>query len=92
MPTLKNVLLKYLKHRASGQAVVTICGHDHYLGRYGSEGSHALYDKLTAEWIAQGRPRVLVSRQTGICVNELILAYCQHVAAYYVKAGEPTNE
>jgi hypothetical protein len=92
MPTLKNVLPKYRKHRESVQAVVTICGHDHYLGRYGSEGSHALYDKLTAEWIAQGRPRVLVSRQTGICVNELILAYCQHVAAYYVKAGEPTNE
>ena len=32
MPTLKHSVPKYRKHRASGQAVVTISGHDHYLG------------------------------------------------------------
>ncbi len=32
MPALSKSLPKYRKHRASGQAVVTIAGVDHYLG------------------------------------------------------------
>ncbi len=92
MPTLKKALPKHRKHRASGQAVVTICGRDHYLGKYDSESSRSLYDKLTAQWVAEGRPRVSVPRNPSICVKELILAYCQYAEAYYVKDGEPTNE
>jgi hypothetical protein len=42
---------KYRHHKPSGQAVVTINGKDHYLGRYGSASSKALY----ADWIAKWR-------------------------------------
>jgi hypothetical protein len=33
MPKLTKAVPKYRKHRASGQAVVTIAGQDHYLVR-----------------------------------------------------------
>ena len=33
MPRLTKSLPKYQKHRPSGQARVTICGRDYYLGR-----------------------------------------------------------
>ena len=36
----------YRLHKASGQAVVTIAGRDHYLGRHGSEASRKAYDAL----------------------------------------------
>ncbi|MEO8493844.1 MAG: hypothetical protein ABI614_02150 [Planctomycetota bacterium] len=39
MPRLTNSLPKYRKHRASGQAVVTLAGKDRYLGRYGTKAS-----------------------------------------------------
>ena len=34
MPRLTNAAPKYRKHRASGQAVVTLNGKDHYLGMF----------------------------------------------------------
>ena len=34
----------------------------------------------------------LASTRAGISVNELLLAYMQHVEAYYVKNGQPTWE
>ncbi len=36
------------RHRPTGQAVVTIDGKDHYLGRHGSEAARAMYDQLIA--------------------------------------------
>ena len=55
MPKLTNARPKYRKHRPSGQAVVTLDGRDHYLGPHGSEASLAAYDRLTGEWLANGR-------------------------------------
>jgi hypothetical protein len=43
-------------HRASGQAVVTIAGQDHYLGPHGTTASRIEYDRLVGEWLAAGRP------------------------------------
>ena len=40
MPKLVKAVPKYREHRASGQAVVSIGGKDHYLGPYGTKGSH----------------------------------------------------
>jgi hypothetical protein len=34
---------KYRKHRASGQAVITILGREHYLGPHGSQVSRDAY-------------------------------------------------
>jgi hypothetical protein len=41
---------KYRKHNASGQAIVTIQGKDHYLGPYGAAASKREHDRLVAEW------------------------------------------
>ncbi len=37
MPILKNAVPKYRKHRATGQAVVTLNGRDFYLGPHGTQ-------------------------------------------------------
>ncbi len=55
MPRLSSKPPKYCKHKASGQAVVTLDGHDIYLGPYVSKASLAEYDRLTGEWMANGR-------------------------------------
>jgi hypothetical protein len=55
MPRLVNSTPKYRKHRASGQAVVTLGGKDHYLGPYGTMASKIEYDCLIREFLANGR-------------------------------------
>jgi hypothetical protein len=44
MPKLNSRLPKHSKHRASGQAVVTLNERDFYLGPYGSVESKEKYD------------------------------------------------
>jgi len=48
-------IAKYRLHKASGQAVVTLDGRDHYLGLFGSESSKAAYERLIASYLAGGR-------------------------------------
>jgi hypothetical protein len=60
MPKLLHSDSKYRHHKASGQAVVTLTGIDHYLGPWRSQVSKIEYDRLTGEWLAAGR-RVLQS-------------------------------
>lgn len=50
MPRLANRPPKYRRHKASGQAIATIEGRDHYLGPYGSPESHEKYQCLVAQW------------------------------------------
>jgi hypothetical protein len=45
----------YRRHKQSGQAIVTLRGRDHLLGPYGTKASRAEYDRLIAEWVANGR-------------------------------------
>src|SRR5262249_20685670 len=71
----------YRKHKASGQAVVTLNGVDHYLGRFNSPESKVEYDRLTGEWLARGRQ--LASRRDGEppkdwMVKELIHGFYTH--------------
>ena len=77
-------------HKASGQSVVRLNGHDFYLGPYGSAKAKAEYDQIIAEWLAHGRQ--LPNRNTGLSVAELIVAYVNHAEVYYTKDGEPTSE
>ena len=93
MPRLTHSVPKYRKHRASGQAVVTISGVDHYLGPHQSKTSHFEYDRLILEWIAAGRPSLSVSGKPSgeITIAELINAYRKHADAYYRKDGESTG-
>jgi integrase len=85
----------YRLHKPSGQAVVTLNGRDHSIGKYGSVESRAEYDRLLAEWLARGRqtpaadPR---SDPAALTVSELLLAYVRFADGYYVKNGKPTSE
>ena len=42
----------YRHHKPSGQAVVTLSGHDHYPGRHDTPESRERYDALIARWLA----------------------------------------
>ena len=55
MPRLSRSLPKYRKHKASGQAVVTLDGNDFYLGPHNTRASHREYDRLVGEWQQNGR-------------------------------------
>jgi integrase len=71
------------------QAVVTLGGQDTYLGRYGSTASKVEYDRLIAEWLANGRQHTPACDAT---ISELMVGYIRQVDAYYVKDGRPTSE
>jgi hypothetical protein len=58
MPRLVHAIPKYCKHRASGQAVVTINGTDFYLGPHGIKASKVAYDRIVGEWLANDRRSV----------------------------------
>ncbi len=79
----------YRKHKPTNQAVVTLNGKDHYLGRFGSPVSREKYARLIAEWI-EGGPRPGKSEPCGVAeasisltVSELILGYLRHCLDYY---------
>ncbi len=93
MPRLENAVPRYCRHKASGQAVVTIHGRDHYLGPYGSKSSRMLYDRLIAEYLAAGRrPVQPESEPDEITLLEVLAAYWTHAEGYYRKDGKPTSE
>jgi len=48
-------LPRYGKHSARNLARVRLNGKDFYLGEYGSAESYARYDRLVAEYLANGR-------------------------------------
>ncbi len=83
MPKLVHASPKYRKHRASGQAVVTINGRDFYLGPYGTKASRREYDRLIAEWLANGRRLIDDGPDADLTVVELIAAYLRFAKAYY---------
>lgn len=91
MPRLSKSLPKYGKHRGTGQAVVTIDGHDIYLGKYGSRTSRAEYDRIIAEYIAAGRklpPQFCTNHTT---VVELIVQFLRFAKTHYRKNGRRTR-
>ncbi len=55
MPKLVDATPKYRHHKASGQAIVTIQGHDFYVGHWKSKASKVEYDRTIGEWLAAGR-------------------------------------
>jgi integrase len=71
----------YRHHKASGQAIVSLSGVDHYLGPYGTEVSKNEYDRVVGEWIVRGRRAAERNDSTVPLVKELLLAYLQHCQA-----------
>src|SRR3954453_5623607 len=62
----------YRHHKGTGQAVVTLNGKDFYLGVHGTPASKQKYDRLIAEWYANGRqvmPKGAAAK--AITVNEI---------------------
>ncbi len=82
---------KYRKHKATGQAIVTISGRDHYLGPHGTKGSRLEYDRLIGEWLAAGRPSFNAPDANDLTVAELCKAYKAFAEGYYVRGGRLYN-
>ncbi len=91
MPKLSNSLPKYRCHKASGQAIVTLAGKHHYLGPYGTKASRLEYDRLIAEWVANGRSASPDSRESDMTVIEVAARYWKFAEKYYRKHGRPTG-
>lgn len=91
MPKKQGHVPTYRKHRATGQAVVTLDARDFYLGRYGSRASLDRYDRMVNEWLAAGRR---LPQQVGeLPVKSLILLFLQFAKKYYRDAaGEVAAE
>lgn len=93
MPRLSSSVPHYRKHRASGQAVVTLSGQDFYLGPHGTQVSRDAYDREVAEWLARGRrPKEPEYEEAQTSCVELIAAYKRYAETYYRKNGKVTRE
>ena len=82
MPELKYRPPSYRLHKASRRAIVTIHGHDHYLGEYGSPESHEKYQQLVAQWATakQGsKPRTTPPHidRADLRICELLVVYLE---------------
>jgi integrase len=78
----------YRLHKSSGQAVLTLSGHDFYLGPWNTPQSRAEYDRLVAEWLANGRrlPGTVVTTGSAT-VTEVILAFDKYAEERYPASG-----
>ena len=83
MPKPSNSLPRYRKHRASGQAVVSIAGRDHYLGPHNSKASRLQYDRLISEWLLSGRSSAFGSPASQLTVADVLLQFLDYAAGYY---------
>ncbi len=100
MPRKKGKVPSYCLHKASGRAVVRLDDIDHYLGEYGSDQSHELYQRAIAEWRERHRnPATQAVKQivsaggvTNLTIEEVLGLYWCHAKTYYVKDGQPTGE
>jgi len=101
MPRLTgNKLPKLRLHKPTGKAVVTICGRHHYCGKFGSAESQRHYNKLLAEWLANGRnlPPKAAARNhgggtsSGITIVELCERYLDDRRIYFAGPyGKPSR-
>ncbi|MGA2496757.1 MAG: site-specific integrase [Tepidisphaeraceae bacterium] len=83
---------KISHHKASGQAVVRLDGRDFYLGSWGTEVARGEYDRIVAEWLANGRHSPTVSC-VELTVAEIMLRYVEFADGYYRSTdGTSTTE
>lgn len=89
----KAAMPSYRLHKPSGKAVVTIEGHDLYLGKFGTDSSRLEYTRIIAEYTATGQiPARMAPTVRRATVDDIVAAYWQHAEGYYVKNGQPTQE
>jgi hypothetical protein len=101
MARKNNAIPSYLLHQPTGQARVRIAGRDHYLGPFGSEESRIAYGKIVAN-LASGLPidplvksnrgrTTTIEQDTGLTINELVLASLRYTDGHFVNNGKPTT-
>lgn len=83
MPWPTGRVPKYRKHRASGQAIVTLNGRDHYLGPHGTLASKCEYDRLIAEYLSSGRSPSFGAPQKQLSIVELCAEFLRYAKTYY---------
>ncbi len=92
MPRSKSFIPTFRRHKASGRAFVEIDGRRHYLGAHDDPATREKYDRLIAEWLANGR-QLAVADPTGLTITELCWRFWQWSGTYYRKPdGSPTSE
>lgn len=69
-------------HKASGLAVVTLNGKDHYLGKHGTIESRQAYERLIKEWQTCGRSKTF-GIVAGATIAMVITDYLDHCEGYY---------
>ncbi len=52
MPRQFDYVPRYRRHKRSDQAIVTLNGHDIYLGPYGTKTSKLEYDRVISQWMS----------------------------------------
>lgn len=82
----------YRRHKASGQAIVTINDDDIYLGKYDSPESKAEYARLIAEYALTGAVSREVVETEDQQVVQVLAAFWRFAQTWYRKDGELTNE
>lgn len=80
----------YRLHKPSGQAVVTLSGRDFYLGTHGSMASRQEYERLIAEWLANGR-RLPEEGRPSITVDEMLAQFVRWAAEYYPRDSKSSE-
>ena len=86
-----NRLPSFRHHKASGQGFVEIQGHRHYLGRYELPETRRKYERLIAEWLANGRALPVDPDEITVC--EVLARFWTHAEKYYRNPdGTPSRE
>ena len=71
---------------------MTLNGKDFYLGPHNSAAGRASYDRLIAEWLANGRQLPNAVECGALSIAELLVAYLHFAKGYYSCDGQPTSE
>jgi integrase len=72
-PSKNRLAPTYRKHKASGQAVVTLNGRDVYLGQFESPESYIRYEQVVADWLTRGRQLPVAGGE--LLMKEVVLGY-----------------
>jgi integrase len=92
MPQRKSVP-KLRLHKPSGRAVVTIDGRDFYCGSWGSSEARTEYDRLIAQWLANGRClRHPTHGSYDLTITEVVARYWRFAETHYTVDGKPSRE
>src|SRR5664279_3990697 len=93
MSSTKTVSIpRYRCHKGTGQAIVQVNGHRHYLGKWNTQASKERYAAFVAK-LAVTPAMVIIpnAKSPAITVVELVAAYPDYAQGYYQKNGKPTR-